>query len=98
MENMCPPTMVGRLARSPKVTGTDDALRLADHVVVHHHRVRRGALAHRLELASGVAAGPAEVALDDHAEPVAEEVLGRLEELRLGDGLGALLHHEDVSR
>ena len=57
--------------------GPDDALGLADDVVVHHQRVRRGALAHRLELAPGVAAGAAEVALLDAAAACRPVMTGR---------------------
>ena len=59
---MWPPTIVGRRGQVAEGDGADDALGLADDVVVHAHEVRRGALAHRLHLAAGVAAGAAEVA------------------------------------
>ena len=75
--------------------GADDALGLADDVVVHHHRVGRRALAERLELAAGVAAGAAEVALLVDDEQVAECLLGEREELVVGDLLLALLGDED---
>ena len=74
--------------------GPHDALGLADDVVVHHHRVGRGALADGLELAAGVAAGAAEVALLVDDQQVAERLLGEREELVVGDLLGALLGDE----
>ena len=73
----------------------DDALGLADDVVVHHQGVRRGALAQRLELAAGIAAGAAEVALLDDPQLVAERGLRIGVELGVDDLLGALLHHHD---
>ena len=75
--------------------GPDDALGLAHDVVVHHHRVGRGALADRLELAAGVAAGAAEVALLVDDQQVAESLLREREELVVDDLLGALLGDED---
>ncbi len=74
--------------------GANDALGLADDVVVHHHRVGRGALADRLQLAAGVAAGAAEVALLVDDQQVAQRLLGEREELVVGDLLGALLGDE----
>ncbi len=53
----------------------DDALRLADDVVVHAHHVGRTAGLERLELGSGVAAGPAHVGLHDHPELVTQRRL-----------------------
>ena len=64
---------------------TDDALGLADHVVVHHHRIGRGALADALELAAGIAAGAAEVALHEHPQLVAEAGLRGREVGAVGD-------------
>ena len=71
----------------------DDALGLADDVVVHHHRVGRGALADALELTAGVATGPAQVALHDHAQLVAQARLGGREVVAVGDLVLALVHH-----
>ena len=73
----------------------DDALGLGDDVVVHHHRVGRGALADALELAAGVAARAAEVALHDHPELVPQARPGRREVGAVGDLVLALVHHED---
>ena len=73
MLNMWPPTMVGRRAQVAEGDRPDDALRLADDVVVHASSTYVAVpLRHGLELAAGVAAGAAEVALLDDPEPVAE--------------------------
>ena len=69
----------------------DDALGLADDVVVHAHEVRRGAALERLHLAARVAAGATEVALLDHLEGLAQEALGLGVDLRAGDLVGALV-------
>ena len=73
----------------------DHALGLADDVVVHHHGVRRGALADALELTAGIAPGTAEVALHDHPELVTEVRTGGREVLAVSDLVLALVHDED---
>ncbi len=73
-----------------------DALRLADHVVVHAHHVRRPAGLERLELRAGVAAGAAHVALLDDPQLVPEGLLRGGEVRVVGDLLGALLDDDDL--
>ena len=92
---MWPPTIVGRRARSPNVT----ARMMPSGSQTTSSSINRTYVAvplrTRLELAAGVAAGAAEVALLDDAQLVAEGGRGLGEELAVDDLLGALVHDED---
>ena len=95
---MCPPTRIGWRARSAKVARPDDALRLADHVVVEQQEVVALVVGlERLVHRSREPARAAEVALLDHVELVAEALGGLLEVGVVLDPLVAALV-DDVHR